>query len=154
MRYSSKDGIISLKAGKSRCSDLQRRTISQTLSEAQVQRLILDWLEIQTDLMVIRYNSIGVPLGETGKFRPLRQRGVSDLICCVRGTFLAIEVKREKGGKLSEFQKDFIEQVKDKGGYAIVARSLEEVQTIINLIRKEQDVLKQNHVNRQRHEGC
>jgi len=87
---------------------------------------------------VIRFNSIGVPLGD-GKFRPLRMRGVSDLICCVRGTFLAIEVKKEKGGKLSDYQKAFLDTVESVGGKALVANSLDQVIESVNLIRKEKE---------------
>jgi len=64
-------------------------------------------------------------------------KGVSDLICCVRGIFLAIEVKREEGGKLSEYQKAFLKTVEEVGGRAIVARGLDEVIETVNLIRKE-----------------
>ena len=64
-------------------------------------------------------------------------KGVSDLICCVRGIFLAIEVKREKGGKLREHQRRFLEKVKNVGGVAIVATSLDQVIETVNLIRKE-----------------
>ena len=109
-----------------------------TLSEAQVQKQILTWLQLQRDLTVIRFNSIGVPLGD-GKFRPLRMRGVSDLICCVRGTFLAIEVKKEKGGKLSDYQKAFLDTVESVGGKALVANSLDQVIESVNLIRKEKE---------------
>lgn len=117
-----------------------RKTVtnkSPTLSESQVQKQIIAWLELQKDTTVIRYNAIGIPLGETGKFRPIRMKGISDLICCVRGKFLAIEVKREKGGKLSVYQRAFLQTVKEVGGYAIVANNLDTVIKTVNLIRKE-----------------
>ena len=120
----------------------------RTLTESQVQKVILQWLEMQKDLTVIRFNAIGIPLGETGKFRPIRMKGVSDLICCVRGKFLAIEVKREKGGKLSDYQKAFLQTVEDVGGKAIVATSLDEVIETVNEIRKERNVFKQTNFNR------
>ena len=120
----------------------------RTLTESQVQKVILQWLEMQKDLTVIRFNAIGIPLGETGKFRPIRMKGVSDLICCVRGKFLAIEVKREKGGKLSDYQKAFLQTVEDVGGRAIVATSLDEVIETVNEIRKERNVFKQTNFNR------
>lgn len=113
---------------------------SPNLSESQVQKQIITWLQLQKDTTVIRYNSIGIPLGETGKFRPIRMKGISDLICCVRGKFLAIEVKREKGGKLSNYQKAFLQTVKEVGGYAIVANNLDVVIETVNLIRKENNV--------------
>ena len=115
---------------------------SPTLSESQVQKQIITWLQLQKDITVVRFNSIGIPLGDTGKFRPIRMKGISDLICCVRGKFLAIEVKREKGGKLSEYQKAFLQTVKEVGGYAIVANNLDTVIETVNLIRKEQNVYK------------
>mgnify|MGYP003136280109 CR=1 FL=1 len=99
--------------------------------------MILNWLDLQSDITAIRFNSIGVPLGETGKFRPLRTRGISDIICCVRGTFLAIEVKREKGGKLSIYQKAFLDTVREVGGVAIVATNLDLVIQTVDQIRKE-----------------
>ena len=120
----------------------------RTLTESQVQKVILQWLEMQKDLTVIRFNAIGIPLGETGKFRPIRMKGVSDLICCVRGKFLAIEVKREKGGKLSDYQKAFLQTVEDVGGKAIVATTLDEVIETVNEIRKERNVFKQTNFNR------
>ena len=99
-------------------------------------------MQLQKDITVVRFNSIGIPLGDTGKFRPIRMKGISDLICCVRGKFLAIEVKREKGGKLSEYQKAFLQTVKEVGGYAIVANNLDTVIETVNLIRKEHNVYK------------
>lgn len=59
--------------------------------------------------------------------------GVPDLIACLNGRFIAIEVKRTDG-KLSELQKIHIQQIEDAGGIAIVARSVEEVQECLNSI--------------------
>jgi Holliday junction resolvase len=57
--------------------------------------------------------------------------GVPDLICCLNGKFIGIEVKREDG-KLSELQKFNLEQIKKAGGIGIVARSVQEVEECLN----------------------
>lgn len=50
-------------------------------------------------------------------------KGVADIIGCINGRFLAIEVKRENG-KLSDHQETFLENVRRSGGIAFVARSI------------------------------
>jgi len=46
---------------------------------------------------------------------PYQERGVSDLIGCVGGKFIAIEVKMP-GKKLTEYQEDFLSGVTANGG--------------------------------------
>lgn len=43
--------------------------------------------------------------------------GVPDLLCCIKGKFVALECKSSKG-KLSELQKHEIEKIKRSGGFA------------------------------------
>lgn len=52
--------------------------------------------------------------------------GTPDIIACVQSEFVAIEVKRPEGGKVSELQKVQIDLIHKAGGHAFVARSLEE----------------------------
>jgi Holliday junction resolvase len=59
--------------------------------------------------------------------------GVPDIIACINGRFLAIEVKREDG-KVSEIQKFNLEQIRRAGGIAIVARSVGDVKECLNFI--------------------
>lgn len=47
--------------------------------------------------------------------------GVPDLLCCVNGKFIAIEVKAENG-KVSDLQTYNIERIKEAGGVAVVAK--------------------------------
>ena len=56
--------------------------------------------------------------------------GIPDLICCVEGKFLAIEVKAEKGvvAPLQEANGVMIEQA---GGLWLIARSVEDVADFI-----------------------
>lgn len=46
-------------------------------------------------------------------------RGVPDLLCCVNGMFIAIEVKATNG-KPSKLQEITIEQIKNAGGYGVI----------------------------------
>jgi Holliday junction resolvase len=52
--------------------------------------------------------------------------GVADIIGCHKGRMLCIEVKTDKG-RLSPHQEVFLEKVKQEGGLAFVARSVEDV---------------------------
>lgn len=53
--------------------------------------------------------------------------GTPDLLCCVNGMFVGIEVKKPKGGIVSELQKFKIKEIQNSGGIAFVANSLEVV---------------------------
>lgn len=57
--------------------------------------------------------------------------GVPDIIACLNGRFIGIEVKR-KDGRLSDLQKIHLDQIKNAGGIGIVARSVEEVENCLN----------------------
>jgi Holliday junction resolvase len=60
--------------------------------------------------------------------------GCPDLICCIDGMFVALEVKREKNGPYGATRKQEyeIEQIKRAGGCAGVVSSVEEVQELID----------------------
>lgn len=58
--------------------------------------------------------------------------GIPDILCCYRGKFIGIEVKRPETIKtVTELQKYNIEEIKKAGGIAIVATSALDV---INLL--------------------
>lgn len=64
---------------------------------------------------------------------PYRLKGVSDLLGCLpSGRMLAIEVKTATG-RLSPEQKAFIAAVNLAGGYAFMARSVEDVRAALEL---------------------
>lgn len=60
--------------------------------------------------------------------------GVPDVICVYKGLFLGLELKREKGGKASGLQEKKLEAINNAGGIGLVVRSVEEVETLLNLI--------------------
>ena len=58
--------------------------------------------------------------------------GVSDIICCYKGKFIAFECKTFNArNNITDLQKHHIEQVIKNGGSAYVVWSLEQVQEII-----------------------
>ncbi|MDC3412557.1 VRR-NUC domain-containing protein [Terrihalobacillus insolitus] len=63
--------------------------------------------------------------------------GTPDIIACVNGWFVAIEVKRPDGGVVSELQKYHIDAIRKAGGVAFVACSVLEVQRYL----KEQSII-------------
>ena len=60
--------------------------------------------------------------------------GIPDLIACVNGRFVGIEVKRPKGGVVSKVQQVKINLINMAGGVALVATSVDEVK--FELIRQ------------------
>nr|DAX52571.1 MAG TPA: Nuclease [Caudoviricetes sp.] len=57
--------------------------------------------------------------------------GIPDILACINGKFVAIEVKRSEGGIISTLQKAQIEMIKKNGGIAGVANSMEEFLEIL-----------------------
>jgi hypothetical protein len=57
---------------------------------------------------------------------PMGYPGVSDIIGCYKGRMIAIELKSPKG-TASPDQERFIQNVKDAGGIAFIAKSLDDV---------------------------
>ncbi len=97
--------------------------------ESEVQAGIVGYLEMRQDLFFWRVNVGGAQL--TGGFYvKFSEPGAADLqgLQAPHGRFFGIECKREIGGKLSEAQIRWGENIKNHGGLYIVARSVEEVQ--------------------------
>jgi len=58
--------------------------------------------------------------------------GVPDILLCIKGKFIAIELKRPDGtGVLSDIQQANIERIREAGGQAYVVDSFEEFKRII-----------------------
>lgn len=53
--------------------------------------------------------------------------GTPDVLCCFKGHFLAIEVKKP-GAIVSELQKHHLKKIKEAGGIGIIAYGIDEVQ--------------------------
>lgn len=64
---------------------------------------------------------------------PMRTAGVSDLLVCYRGWFIAFEVKRP-GGKPTPTQLRFLDRVRAAEGLGYVVSSVAEVERILTAI--------------------
>lgn len=59
--------------------------------------------------------------------------GVPDLVCCMAGKFVAIELKTEKG-RVSKAQEENMQEIGKAGGLAVVCRSLDEVREVVGKV--------------------
>lgn len=99
--------------------------------EQLVKNTIMSWLNAQPQCFVFPVHTVGIydPIKKIYR-RPHKHHvnGVSDIIGIYRGVPLAIEVKSAKG-RVSEEQNKFLTRWHDEGGIAIIARSIDDVQT-------------------------
>lgn len=89
------------------------------MTEADLLRAILAYLRYR-GVLHARTNA-----GRAGGVR-LAPRGWCDITGCYKGRFLAVELKSDDG-ELSEEQVAFLLRVRDEGGIAVAARSVEDV---------------------------
>ena len=89
------------------------------LKEKAVENKIKKWLKDRNYWFFKVHGSI---------FQP---SGIPDILACINGKFVAIEVKRSEGGIISPLQKAQIAKIKENGGIAGVANSVEEFLEIL-----------------------
>lgn len=113
--------------------------------EKGIQAQILDWLRVN-GAVAIRVNSGAFGGTYNGKKRFVKMNdtpGCSDILCCFKGTFLAVEVKRQKPVRrkavadltkealhLAE-QEAFLRSVNNAGGIGLFAASVADVQAAL-----------------------
>lgn len=101
--------------------------------EKDIQDSILEYLAYKR-ILAWRNNTGAArfPGANGGKDRFIRfsRPGASDIFAIRHGQFIAIEVKKP-GGILSDKQREFLDEVKEAGGIAIVAFSLADVEKLI-----------------------
>lgn len=87
--------------------------------EGKFQKVALEFLSMLPETKVIRMNAA-------------QRGGISDLLVCYKGQFVALELKDDIG-KASPQQIKFIEEIEDAGGVAAVCRTLKD---IVNTLHK------------------
>lgn len=102
--------------------------------ENKVQRACMEYLTLKGHFP-IRINTQGIPLATPRgmitmggpRFRPSPSKGVSDIICVLKGgRTAAIEVK-SKTGRVAPHQQEFLDKVAAHGGLALVVRSIQDL---------------------------
>lgn len=85
------------------------------LSEAAITKQIRDYLDVKKIFHVKHWSG------------PMSHKGIPDIIGVLPGgKALLIEIKRE-GGKVSEEQKSFLENARELGAKAFIARCVEDL---------------------------
>lgn len=105
--------------------------------ERDVQAAILDLLALRR-AEAVRTNSGAVKVG-TRFVRFNKTPGCSDILCCYRGRFLALEIKRDAKEKPTDDQAAFLAAVRDAGGVGEVVWSIEQVAAILDRIDAERE---------------
>ena len=82
------------------------------MTEQAIQKAITKWLESQGAYVV--------------KVIQSNRAGVADVLCCLDGRFIAIEVKTPRG-RVAPLQEYHASLVVKAGGVSMVARSLDDV---------------------------
>lgn len=80
------------------------------MSEANFQKKIIKYLN-SLDAYVFKHNASAIS-----------KAGVPDIICCYKGLFMGIEVKKDNKSKPTELQKYNLNSINNKGGVGIVLR--------------------------------
>jgi len=96
--------------------------------ESQIQKQIIDYLRLR-GYFVYKNVSVGTYNKKTDRYIPMSTKGIADLTAIKDGKVYQIEVKR-KGGKQSQYQKDFQKDWEAKGGVYILG-GFEEVIDIL-----------------------
>ena len=99
--------------------------------EKDIKRQILNWLLRRPKTYCWTQASVGIYDHNLGFFRSAPKKGIPDIICCIDGKFVGIEVKRP-GNKLSEAQKGFKAGIELAGGVYAVVFSLEETKRLFS----------------------
>ena len=105
----------------------RQRTPKATGRETELVTAIMDALQWDREVIALRINS-GMQIirgTERARRRVFRgaPAGTSDLLCCVRGRFCALEVKTPTG-RVTAHQNQFLDRVRASGGFAAVVRSV------------------------------
>lgn len=95
-----------------------------TPTEAQIQRAILQYLRL-LGAFAVRVNTDATKIGD--RFIRFNDAvGCPDILVCLGGRFVGVEVKR-KGGRLRPEQAACMDSIRKAGGLAFVARSVDDV---------------------------
>ena len=109
----------------------------KAISEKTIEKQILIWLRAQGYKCSTKIDSTGIYDERKGLFRmasgTFKRKGVSDIYVLHKGKSIWIEVKSHKG-RLSDNQKEWLNDVNAAGGIGIVARSIDDVAIVFKTL--------------------
>lgn len=100
------------------------RRYTYSVKETEIQAAILDYLRLKGHFFW--RNNSGAFKTERGGFYRVGTPGAPDIIGCVNGKFVGLEVKTTKG-RLSDDQEAFAHLLRGVGGQYHVVRSIDDV---------------------------
>lgn len=105
------------------------------ITEKQVEKAILDFLSTIQGCKAWKNHTTGIFDPQKKIYRSLKGRysgkGSADILCCIGGWFVAIEVKRPEGSVTSLDQYKFLDEIRNAGGIAFVAKSVDDVKRML-----------------------
>ena len=101
------------------------------MTEKEIQNEILDFL-IDREIGLFWQNDAFTQSKSRKRQNKYRPNGVPDILGCVGGQFIGIEVKT-KTGKMLDSQKRFRQRFVESGGIYILARSVDDVLEICKI---------------------
>jgi Holliday junction resolvase len=88
-----------------------------TTPEGKVKKKVADWLK---KVFPDYFRYMPIPSGYGVK-------GIPDMLCCINGKFVAIEVKSKPGMQPTKLQQKRLEEITKAGGFAICMDGFNEV---------------------------
>jgi hypothetical protein len=124
-------GTSARAALRKRRSRERKTTAAERPLEKEVQAAIVAYLT-QIGATAIRVNSGRLPNAEGRRVvRANSLPGCPDVLACIRGRFVAVEVKRPGGAGPTPLQREAHERLRRSGGLVIVARSIDDLQAAL-----------------------
>ncbi|MEA2036380.1 MAG: hypothetical protein U9O94_02645 [Nanoarchaeota archaeon] len=111
------------------------------MSEKKLETAILDYLSYIKEGYFFKVNTMGVYDPTIGKHRKNMNKyainGISDILGCFMGVFMAMEVKLPSNKKRPDAQIDFINMINKTGGKAGFVTSIVEVDNLLKEVIKD-----------------
>jgi hypothetical protein len=93
------------------------------MKHSELQKAVVKWLDRRYGPHCRHFNLLG-GIG--------CRKGVPDLLCCIRGTFVAIELKTAGAPNASREQRVEIQAIIEAGGRAGIVRCLSDLETLVD----------------------
>ena len=111
---------------------MKPRTTEPKITEAMIQRSIMDYLAIVSKQQSLYYfrAGAGAMKTEAGRYFKTGRPGLPDIVVLYSGKFIGLEVKTPTG-RQSTAQKNAENYIKDAGGEYHIVRSVTDVKRIV-----------------------
>jgi hypothetical protein len=101
------------------------------MKEADIKRVICEWLALQKGCFFWIQSAGKIPgRKNTSRFQ---RNGIADILGIWKGRPMASEVKMPEG-RVSEEQKEFLARFAAEGGISIIAKTLDDVTSVLQLL--------------------